>query len=425
MHRITLSLLALVLFGTIGLGYSLTSFYNLLRKPSDQAVDSYAYAKTLGEQLAKTLDAVSDRQAFIDRWNEQNDFPIDIIESAQFAISGSFLRELRQNGPLALEDEKGIRFNFYLNESDEVLVVRAPASATDGQAGLRLAFTAFFYVGLLILTLVWLAPLLYRLKKLRTAAVSFGKGQLDTRIYQSNTSYISDIETEFNRMADQIENLVDDVRLLSSALSHEMRTPLAKLRMGIDTLEEQNDPVTRRSYHERLSRTVDQLTQLVGATLEFSRMDFILMQADRCSVDLVPIIHTCIDKSTSVDVDIHFDSALDSCCIRGSEPYLSLMMTNLMENAAKYGRGRVVIRLVRSKSSVSLSIEDDGPGFDEGASEYVFKPFQRGKAERAKSGFGLGLAVVDRIVSWHGGKITVDRSAELIGACITISFEAD
>lgn len=424
MHRITISLLTLILLGTIGLGYSLTSFYNLLREPSDQPIDSYVYAKTLGEQLANTLDTVADRQAFINRWNEKNNNnPIDIVESAQFAISRPLLEELRDNGPLSLEDEQGIRLNFYLEQTDEILVIRALPSATDNQARLQIIFTALFYTGLLMLTLLWLAPLLYRLKKLRSAAVIFGKGQLDTRISKSNTSYIADIEVEFNRMADQIKNLVEDVRLLSSALSHEMRTPLAKLRMGIDTLEEQEDPSTRQRYQQRLSRTVDQLTLLVESTLEFSRMDYALVNAGRRDVDLVPIIKSCLAESRSPDIDIHFETPFDNICIQGNELFLGLMLTNLIENAAKYGRGRVLLRLTSARATVSVNVEDDGSGFSADASEYVFKPFQRGKAERTKAGFGLGLAVVERIVSWHSGTIELDRSERLGGACVTVTFK--
>lgn len=303
------------------------------------------------------------------------------------------------------------------------MVIRAPPSATDKQARLQIVFTALFYTGLLVLALVWLAPLLYRLEKLRSAAVSFGKGQLETRIPKSNTSYIADIEVEFNRMADQIENLVEDVRLLSSALSHEMRTPLAKLRMGIDMLEEQEDPTTRQRYQQRLSRTVDQLTQLVESTLAFSRMDYGLVQADRHDVDLVTVAQACIDNAQSPASEIRFETPLENCVTQGNELYLSLMLTNLIENAAKYGSGRVLLRLTSQRATASLYVEDDGPGFTSDAKEYVFKPFQRGKAERTKAGFGLGLAVVERVVLWHGGTIALGRSESLGGArvCVTLA----
>lgn len=423
MYRISVSLLTLVLLGTVGLGYSLTSFYNLLGEPGDQAVDSVVYARALGSQLAKTLDAMPERRSFIERWNEQNNYFIELVEPAQFSISAPLLQELRRNGPLALEDGKSIRFNFYLKDSDEVLVVRAPPSTVDGQAGLKIAFTVIFYIGLLLLALVWLAPLLFRLRKLRTAAMAFGEGHLETRIAKHKMSYISDIETEFNRMADQIGNLVEDVRLLSSALSHEMRTPLAKLRMGLDALEEQEDPPTRQRYLERLGRTVDQLTRLVTSTLEFSRMDFALVKAGRRRVDLVRIIHSCVEESDLTDIDIRFDAALDSATIKGNEPYLGLMLKNIIGNAAKYSSGHIILSLHPHKEIVSLSVEDDGPGFEAGASDYVFEPFQKGKAERTKAGFGLGLAVVHRIVSWHGGEITLGQSQSLKGARVTVVFK--
>lgn len=423
MHRITVSLLLLVLLGTIGLGYSLTAFYNLLSEPGDKSIDSAAYARTLGEHLAKTLDVMPDRQAFVDRWNEQNNYPLKIVELAQFSISETLLQQLRKEGPLALEDEDSIRLNFYLKASDDVLVVSTPRSAMDNQASLQIAFTALFYIGLLLLALVWLAPLLYRLKKLRTAAIAFGHGRLETRISKGKLSYISDIETEFNRMAHQIKNLVEDVRLLSSALSHEMRTPLAKLRMGIDALEEQDDAATRQRYLERLSRTVDQLTQLVTSTLEFSRMDFALVKAERRCVNLTLIIQACVDSFHSSDTDVHFDAPADSALIKGNELYLSLMLTNLIENATKYGNGRVVITLLHLERVVSLSVEDDGPGFELDASKYVFEPFQRGKSHRNKPGFGLGLAAVHRIAAWHGGKTALGQSEELKGARVTLMFE--
>lgn len=423
MHRLTASLAALVLLGTIGLGFSLTYLYNAISSPGSDRVDPHLYARKLGGHLASSLDSFPDQESFVRSWNNQNNIQIQIEDITQFSFSQNILHELQDSGVLALEDEAGVYFNFHLQRSGKVLTIQVPGQDGSNQQGLKAIFTALFYSGLLLLVLVWLAPLLYRLRKLRTAAVTFGKGQLDARIPVSSVSYISDIEAEFNRMADRIKNLLEDVRLLSSALSHEMRTPLSKLRMGIDLLEEQEDPIIRQRYQSRLSATADQLTALVEQTLEFSRMEFALGKADRGRVDLGSVIYECVSEFETLHPDIEVRTTLRHCSVEGNESYLKLMVNNLLDNAARYGNGRVLVDLECDGRVVTLLVDDDGSGFDPESVPYVLAPFQRGKESHKNRGFGLGLAVVHRIASWHGAQVILEKSDNLGGARVIIKFE--
>jgi two-component system OmpR family sensor kinase len=93
---------------------------------------------------------------------------------------------------------------------------------------------------------------------LRLAAKSFGEGKLDERITPSSISYIRDIELEFNQMAKRIDNLVSDVKMLSTAVSHDLRTPLARIRFGIDTIQEVDDKTLRNELEAQLSDDVDE-----------------------------------------------------------------------------------------------------------------------------------------------------------------------
>ena len=158
-------------------------------------------------------------------------------------------RTLAAGEPLALDSESGVTLYVALPERGAVIAI-SPPRAERGAVRLRIALTALFYGGVILLILAWLLPLARRLRALSIAAAAFGTGALERRVSTDRHSQLHGIESEFNRMASRIETLLEDNRLLGNAVSHDLRTPLARLRLGIEVLAEAHGREFARALRE-------------------------------------------------------------------------------------------------------------------------------------------------------------------------------
>jgi signal transduction histidine kinase len=204
----------------------------------------------------------------------------------------------------------------------------------EGNLTLQVALTTVFYAGILLCVFIWLYPLIKRLRLLRSTAQNFGEGDFSERIHISSTSYIVDIENEFNRMAEKIETLVEDNKLLSNAVSHDLRTPLARLRFGIEALSETNKPETKEKYIQHLSQDIQEMENLVGVLLNYARLEQKMIKVERLPLSLNALIETSLhnlisSESSDISVDItglcKFQIMVD-----GDENYLSMLINNLL-----------------------------------------------------------------------------------------------
>jgi two-component system OmpR family sensor kinase len=254
-----------------------------------------------------------------------------------------------------------------------------------------------------------------RLIKLRNTAKSFGEGKFSQRLKISSISYIRDIEIEFNHMAQRIENLIADVKLLSSAVSHDLRTPLARIRFGIDTLQEEDDPILRRRFEEKISNNVDEMTSLVETLLRYARLDQMMLDIKKDKVELSQLI-----------ANFEFISPADEVIVKGDKSYISMLINNLLQNAIVYGNGQVKVKLSAQQNNVNIIIEDKGAGIAKEQREDILKNLVLGDAKhKTIKGHGIGLAIVKRIVDWHQGSINISDSSELSGAKFSITLPID
>ena len=328
--------------------------------------------------------------------------------------------------PLLLESERGLTLHMRLPDGQRFLSLQLPPEAqTRSGQGLSLALTLLFYLGLLGFVLLWLWPLLQRLEGLRQAAHGFGQGELDRRVALKPRSTIAEIEAEFNRMAQRIQTLVEDNRLLGSAVAHDLRTPLARLRFGVEALGDAGHEGLRERYRQHLSRDITAMESLVELLLGYARLEQLRGSEPpqiltlRGLVDAVLAAALRPESGPSLRVE-----GPPELCVRGEHRFLEMQLANLLQNAFRYARAEVRIAWGRGAGTVWLSVEDDGPGIAKAQREQVLKPFVRGTND-AQAGHGLGLAIVARIADWHGATVQIDRSAGLGGARIRLHFPAE
>lgn len=443
LRTLTLSLLLTIVVASVGSGLLLDKLYSELYSSEQANKDlTQSQLEAIGSQLSKILRKLENKEEFIQAWQEKNSpFFLEVINRDDIGIPEELLHELENTGHITLSSSANLSYYSFLKEDDSYLVIRSPLAGSNNQPNwLPILFTVIFYALLMLIVFAWLFPLIHRLKTMQLSAKKLGEGDLGARITPSVVSHIKDIELEFNRMAQRIEELVSDIKLLSSAVSHELRAPLAKLQFGLDALREENDEETRQIYQDRLDKVIADMTNLIDTLLKYARLDKNIAQLPKDEVDLLELCQNVItsvtqENSTESDssvatIDITINAKNPFYILKGDLFYLNLLLQNLLANAVKYGKGKILLSLDQYGNEILLTVEDNGPGIAEEFKQNIFKPFIRGEEAQSdggahrllQKGHGLGMALVKRIADLHNVEIEITQSETLGGAKFTLVF---
>ncbi len=410
-----------MLLATVGIGWGIDKLFEQFSSESNKdLVSSYT---NLGKQLAQALDTQINNQAFVHQWNASHHNKLALIDIAQFPLPQEIAKGFEKGEPLVLETTDTLSLHYFLPQQKKVLSFTPDELVNNQQATtLNLILTGLFYTGLLLFILMWLYPLIKRLQILRKSAMAFGKGQLGKRIITHRSSYLHDIETEFNRMASKIESLVSDNKLISSAVSHDLRTPLARLRFGIDILSDTQDPKALEEHQQHLSADIDEMQNLVEVLLDYSKLEQSMVAVNKKPVDLVQLLNECIQHRQAQGLTIYLKTASDCALVSGDKQYLKMLLNNLLVNAVEHSNGQVIVELNCLKTHCDINIHDNGAGVDHEHRQQILKPFVRGNIKENNKGYGMGLAIADRITQWHQGAIHIEQSATLHGALFKVEL---
>ncbi len=426
MKKLIISLVLVVLASIISLGWSISEFAALQNPATDttNTSEQLAALKLVGIALSHTLDANNaNQQLFINSWNMHNQQQLSLIAETTFVLPPSLKLQFNQEQSLLLESDEGISLHYLLPNTHQVLNIKTQlTSPEEDSLNLNELYTMLFYIGVVAILLVWVSPLIKQLLTLSKTTQAFGMGELQERIVVSKTSYIATIEIEFNRMADRIQQLIDDNKLLSRAVSHDLKTPIARLRFGIEALEETENEQLRAKYFQRLSRDIDAMEELVSTLLNYARLDQANIQPDLQSIELNNWLKQRLADYTGVTLVLEYIPCAHPIMLNTDPKYLSMQVTNLLSNAERFGNSKIVVRLEEIDDIAWLHVEDDGPGIDETEAKQIVKPFVRGQQSRDNAGHGMGLAIVKRIGDWMGSELIISHSQELNGARISLKF---
>jgi signal transduction histidine kinase len=256
-----------------------------------------------------------------------------------------------------------------------------------------------------------------RLETLKRGVEAFGRGALDRRVEVEGRDEVATLATSFNLAAERIEALVRSHKSLLANASHELRSPLARLKMATAMLSDA-EPSERDHLRSEINTDIAELDGLVDEVLLASRLEAAPEPDHLESVDLLAL---AVEEGARVDASV--DGA--SMAVHGEERLLRRALRNLLENARRYGGGEIRVDLEdKAAAGVEIRVTDNGPGVPDSYRERIFEPFFRlpGHAERA-GGVGLGLALVRQIVERHHGRIRCVRPPEG-GGCFVISLPA-
>ena len=239
-----------------------------------------------------------------------------------------------------------------------------------------------------------------RLEALKQGVEAFGAGALSQRVAEDGRDEVAAVAISFNRAAGRVQALLHAHRSLLANASHELRSPLARLKMAVAMLEDA-PPAQRTALKREIDTNIGELDALVEEVLMASRLDASPTLAQRQPVALLAL---AAEEAARVGATVGgADVPVD-----GDEKLLRRALRNLLENARRYGGDEVTVDIGAGPAAgpVHIDVCDRGPGVPEALRERIFEPFFRlpGHAER-EGGVGLGLALVRQIALTHGGQV--------------------
>ncbi|MEO7242521.1 MAG: ATP-binding protein [Variovorax sp.] len=247
-----------------------------------------------------------------------------------------------------------------------------------------------------------------RLEALQRGVQRWGDGQLSTRVPVDGQDEIADLSRRFNDAAARIETLVRSHKALLANASHELRSPLARIRVGLELLGEGAHAKARAE----ISRNIVELDQLVDEILLSSRLD--ASEVDIGMLEPVDLTGLAAEECARSGADLNVAAGSDGSALNvtGVARLLRRALRNLLENARRYGAGDVSVELSADDHQALVRVNDRGPGVPEPLRERIFEPFYRlpGASEK-NGGVGLGLALVQSIARRHGGSVRCEARA--------------
>lgn len=315
-------------------------------------------------------------------------------------IMQAHLRErLGSQTRLALEREgiKGVWVSFRID--DEEFWVSLPRSRIERNASLR-----WIGWGALVLVLAVIGAFLvvFRinrpLRELTGAAEQLGRGLTPPRVTESGPAEIRTLAHTFNHMASEIQRQDEERALLLAGVSHDLRTPLARIRLALEMLDDRGAADLKRG----VVQDIDDIDAAISQFLDFARpIDAESVAADG---DLNALVQSVLDRYTRSGKDVHFRAGeLPTLPLR--KQAMQRLLANLIDNALSHGNGTAEIHTGRDGQTAYLEVLDRGPGIPTDAAQRMLQPFTRLDTARSTSGTGLGLAIVERIARLHGGTV--------------------
>jgi two-component system OmpR family sensor kinase len=274
-------------------------------------------------------------------------------------------------------------------------------------------------------------PLIRRLTKrlntLQRGVEQWGQGDLSTRVAVSGSDEVAFLAERFNIAASRIEALVDSHKSLLANASHELRSPLTRIRMGLELMDGAQSSVAIDRLKNEISCNINELDQLIAEILLASRLDS--TQADVGVFEPVDLIGMAAEECAHTGAELEVQAGVEALSVPGVPKLLRRLMRNLLENANRYAKvdARLPVGLSLALSAAgpqqtaTIRVTDHGPGVPEALRERIFEPFFRapGASER-DGGVGLGLALVKSIAQRHGGTVRCEAGPLGQGASFVV-----
>jgi two-component system OmpR family sensor kinase len=333
------------------------------------------------------------------------------------AWSDNNLEKLHNGQAVLLSDSRVTEQIYILDDKAQLLEISLPINRPD--SGQFLIYSVLFFLLLGGVIAFWIWPLWRDLSNLEKTVSNV---KPDGSIVQNNiskTSLIYPIAKSLNNMGRQITQLMQNQRELSGAVTHEFRTPLARLKFALAM-----HPPAQSNPWLDMQKDVNELEHLVQEMLDYASTDARIPEMNLAEIPIKQLCQQLIHRLkeshlSTLNIRVYGDDPH----VLADEHFIERAIENLVLNGARYANKALEIQVIKQKNVIRICIEDDGIGVPQAMRKKIFSPFFRPdeSRDRQQGGAGLGLAIVKRIVDWHQGECYV-TDGELGGAKFIISL---
>jgi two-component system sensor histidine kinase RstB len=339
-------------------------------------------------------------------------------------------------GDIAIDHDGDIMYHR-LGTSSQVLVVgplaanRNPELKDRLPLELRLRLLTWSLIGVIFAVALWfwIRPVWRDLETLRQTARDLGDGHFDARSPAARTQLFAPLSDTMNSMAERIRQLLATHRELSCGISHELRTPIARMRFALEMLSETDERTERERLWAMMEADLDELDQLIDTSLTYARFEREAPEAHLSTVKFAEWLSDEVDAvrllGRQLEVTVDTEKLPDNLCVDLDRKAMPYALRNLLRNAFKYAAKRISVNTELAGDHILIHVDDDGIGIPPEEREHIFSAFTRldRSRDRSTGGYGLGLAIARRVLELHGGTATADASP-LGGARFTLTWKA-
>ncbi len=315
-------------------------------------------------------------------------------------FSNQAIRYLGEGTEVRVETSDGI-YLWISEPQHENFWIRMPIGEYEGSNPIEL----FIFTGMLLflsLAGAWLlVSQLHRpLKRLSFAAREIGRGDYPGKLKETGPLEVVSVTSAFNQMAANVYQLEEDRTLLLAGISHDLRTPITRIRLASEFLSDHDEELKNGIIADTQDMD-DIIDQFIGYVRYGSEER---MEKGNLGELITQVIEAASKQHEGIEADL-----VPLPSVNFKPTAMKRLVSNLIENAYRYGKAPVIIKTQVDKEKITVSVRDHGKGIADLDKERLFQPFARGDKARGGKGSGLGLAIVARIVEMHGGKIEIEN----------------
>lgn len=352
--------------------------------------------------------------------------PMDTLVS-RFALGPVQREKLVQHQVVSMDREAG---GFYMArrmaDSNLIALLELPGPPSQRNFFNMLSWGVEMVIVAVLLGF-WIRPFWRDLNRLNSAAQAAGSGDFNVKAQVARMSPLQHVAEGFNTMTTRINELLSAHRQLTTAVSHELRNPLMRLRFRQSLARDAGTLDAKDRNLDEMAVALDELDMLVEEMLTYARarnpgQDIQIAPVETAGW-LAPVESSARALAQAQGSPVKIEVAEVAERIEIEPVFMARALSNLLSNAVRYAAGTVRLSILRESGRHVMRVEDDGPGVPEADRERVFEPFWRGDQSRSRKtgGFGIGLALVRRIANWHGGDAVV-LTSPLGGARMEITW---
>ena len=310
------------------------------------------------------------------------------------------------DGPAEVRISTGDEYLFWIRPPQAPrLWVKIPLTGLD-EANLSPLIVILMILGVLSVIGGWIfvRQLNRPLKALQHSAKEVGRGEFPKPLVEQGTSEIVSVTKAFNRMSKGIEQLENDRKLLMAGISHDLRTPLTRIRLSTEMMSQEDE-----FLKEGIDKDIDDMNNIIDQFIDYIRHD----GKDKLELhNLNDLLNEVVQTESISDRQITLTTnELPQIPLRHTA--MKRVVTNLIQNALRYSSDSIEVSssISSDKKKVYFTVTDKGPGIPAEDIEQLFQPFTQGDKARGGEGSGLGLAIIKRIVDTHGGSVSLSNVA--------------